>query len=278
MIAPLFHSMKIAFTKLEGSGNDFVLIDNIKSNVPSFSKKSRSKLCDRKRGIGADGILLLEKDRKFPFMMRYFNADGKEAEMCGNGARCSALYASMKNIVPSKFSFRSKSGIHKAQVFENNLVKVELPACKFERNVKIKIEGKKFDGFFLTVGVPHLVIFAENIDKVDVEKIGKRIRNLKRFTPEGTNVNFVKIKNRNRLSIRTYERGVEAETLSCGTGAAASAYIAYKEKNFPLTIYVKPQSKVSIKVSLEELSGEVIPHISAKAHIVFSGTVIVSKT
>jgi len=265
--------MKIKFTKIEGSGNDFVLIDNIKGNIPNLSRRLRSILCDRKSGIGADGILVLEKDREFPFMMRYFNADGREAEMCGNGARCSAFYAFSKGYVQRKFCFRSKSGIHNAQVFKNNLIKVELPPCNFKGKVSLRVKEKTLEGFFLQVGVPHLVILAKNIEKVDVQKIGKRIRKLKRFAPKGTNVNFVKIKNRNRLSIRTYERGVEAETLSCGTGAAASACIAYKEKNFPSTIYVDPPSEETIKVSIVGVKDKLIPYITAKSHIVFSGTV-----
>lgn len=266
--------MKIVFTKIEGAGNDFILINNIKGNVPYLSKRIRSHLCDRKRGIGADGILLLENDDDFPFMMRYYNADGGEAELCGNGARCAALYAFLNGIAPQRFSFRSKSGLHKAEILKGNTVRVELPVCKFKRKVTIKISDDKFVGFFLTVGVPHLVIFLKKtLQKINVLHIGKKIRNLKRFYPEGTNVNFVKIEGRNKLHVRTYERGVEGETLSCGTGAAAASAIAYLQKMVTSPVYVKPLSKETIKVILKDIDGKIIPYIQAKVHLVFSGTI-----
>lgn len=265
--------MKIAFTKVEGSGNDFILIDNRDSRIPALKKSIKRKLCSRRTGIGADGILLLEKNREFPFMMRYYNADGSEAKMCGNGARCVALYAFLKGFVSRRFSFRSKSGVHKAQIFKNNMVKVELTTCEFKGKVTLRIAKRKFDGIFLKIGVPHLVIFMKNIENIDVLHIGKKIRNLKRFSPEGTNVDFVKIEDKNKLSIRTYERGVEGETFSCGTGAAAVSAVAYREKGFSSPIYVNPFSGETIVVSLKEAKGKLIPHLTAKARIVFSGTV-----
>jgi len=266
--------MRIKFIKIEGAGNDFVLINNIKGNVPYLSKRIRSRLCDRKRGIGADGILLLEQDNDFPFMMRYYNADGGEAALCGNGARCVALYAFLNGIAPQRFSFRSKSGIHKAEILKGNTVRIELPACTFKRSVTIKISGDKFVGFFLTVGVPHLVIFVKKaLQKIDVFHTGKKIRNLRKFYPGGTNVNFVRIEDRNKLYIRTYERGVEAETLSCGTGAAAASAIAYLQKKVTSPVYVKPLSEETIKVILKNIGGKIIPYLQAKVHLVFSGTI-----
>lgn len=264
--------MKIAFTKVEGLGNDFILIDNRENRISPLKKSIRRRLCSRKKGIGADGILILEKDKEFPFMMRYYNADGGEAEMCGNGARCAALYAFSKGFVCRKFSFRSKSGIHNAEILKGNSVKVGLPACEFKGKIKLKIGRIKLDGFFLKVGVPHLVIFSKHIEKVDVEQIGKKIRNLKRFAPEGTNVNFVEILSKNRLGVRTYERGVEGETLSCGTGAAAASALAYREKLVSLPVYVRPLSGDNIKVLLRRIEGKLIPYLLAKAYIVFSGS------
>lgn len=265
--------MKIAFTKIEGAGNDFILIDNREGAIPYLKKGIKRELCLRKKGVGANGILLLEKDNDFPFMMRYFNADGSEAEMCGNGARCVALYAFSKGTVSRKFSFRSKSGIHSVEILKGNRVKVELPTCDFKKNMGLKIEGKQFDCFFLTVGVPHVVIFMKNIEKIDVLRTGRKIRNLKIFGTHGTNVNFVRYEGKNRLTIRTYERGVEGETLSCGTGVAAASAIAYRKKMISLPLYVKTASGETITVSFNQTKGKLIPYLLARAHIVFSGVV-----
>jgi len=183
--------MKIQFTKMEGSGNDFILLDNRNGKIPYLSKGIKRKLCSRRTGIGADGILSLQKDEEFPFMMRYFNADGSEADMCGNGARCIALYAFSKGIASRKFSFRSKSGSHQVEILKDHYVKVELPPCRFKKSVKLKIEGRSYDGFSLTVGVPHLVIFSGSIEKIDVLRLGMKMRMLKIFHPQGTNVDFV---------------------------------------------------------------------------------------
>ena len=265
--------MKIAFTKIEGAGNDFILIDNRDGKIPRLKKETKQRLCSRKKGIGADGVLLLEKDKELPFMMRYFNADGSEAEMCGNGARCVALYAFSKGTISRKFSFRSKSGIHSVEILKGNRVKVELPACDFKKNMGLKIEGKQYDCFFLTVGVPHVVIFMKNIEKINVLRTGRKIRNLKIFGTHGTNANFVRYEGKNRLTIRTYERGVEGETLSCGTGVAAASAIAYRKKMVSLPVYVKTASGEIITVSFRKTKEKLIPHLLATAHIVFSGTV-----
>ncbi|TES90921.1 MAG: diaminopimelate epimerase [Candidatus Cloacimonadota bacterium] len=265
--------MKFNFTKVEGSGNDFILIDNRKGNISYLTKRVKRKLCSRKKGVGADGILILEKDYNFPFLMRYYNADGGEAEMCGNGARCAALYVYSKGFVSRKFSFRSKSSTHNVEILKANFVKVELPPCEFKRKIRLKIEGKPSDCFFLKVGVPHIVIFTENIEKIDVLTIGKRVRNLKIFGPQGTNVNFVRKDEKNRLTVRTYERGIETETLSCGTGAAASSAVAYRGKMVNSPVYVIPKSGESIKVFFTETKSKLIPYLLAKTHIVFSGTV-----
>lgn len=238
-----------------------------------LKKGQIKKLCSRNKGIGADGILTLEKDMTYPFMMRYFNSDGTETEMCGNGARCIALYAFINGIVPRKFLFRTKSGVHSAEIFKNSRVKVELPPCKFIEDVKLTIQGKSLKCEFLKIGVPHVVIFLKNIKNIDVQKLGKRIAHQNRFNPKGTNVNFACKKSQKTLSVRTYERGVESETLSCGTGVAAAAAAAYRKKMVSLPVYIKTTSGETITVLLKNTKGNLVPYIVAKAHIVFSGTV-----
>jgi diaminopimelate epimerase len=265
--------MKIKFTKVEGTGNDFILLDRINNNIQRLKRGQIKNLCSRNKGIGADGILFLEKDRTYAFMMRYFNSDGSETEMCGNGARCIALYAFTNGIVSSRFSFRTKSGVHSAEIFKNNRVKVELPPCKFLEDIKLTIQGKSHKCEFLKIGVPHIVIFLKTVENINVQQLGRRIAHQSRFNPQGTNVNFACIKGQKTLNVRTYERGVESETLSCGTGVAASAASAYRKEIISLPVYIKTKSGETITVLLKNKKENLIPYIIARAHIVFSGTV-----
>ncbi|MBI5416888.1 diaminopimelate decarboxylase [Candidatus Poribacteria bacterium] len=216
----------IPFSKMSGTGNDFIIIDNrnkiIKKDLSLFAKQ----ICDDKRALGTDGLILVEDSKYANFMMRIFNKDGSEAEMCGNGARCVAKYAYDKKIVYTQnMSFETNSGMIYASInTDNNLAKIKM---QDPVNLKIgfKIEGFKTEVNFINTGVPHAVIFINDLEKVDVQKTGNFIRNHKYFSPQGTNVNFVKILSKNKIKVRTYERGVEGETLACGTGSTASALI-----------------------------------------------------
>jgi diaminopimelate epimerase len=207
------------------SGNDFIVIDNrqlkIKNLVP-FAKQ----ICALHTGIGADGILLFENSRKADFKMRIINSDGSEAEACGNGFRCIALYAKEKMGYPAKFSFESISGIIQAEV-KGNRVKVELAKpSDFRERSEIMVLGHRLHYSFINTGVPHTVIFVEGLSKIDVVGLGRAIRYHENFKPKGTNVNFVEVKSAKEIQVRTYERGVENETLACGTGSTASAVIS----------------------------------------------------
>jgi diaminopimelate epimerase len=220
-------------------------------------------------------MLILEKDAAYPFMMRYYNADGGEAALCGNGARCVGLYAFAEGIAARSFSFRSRSGIHAVSILKNGSVRVSLPACIFHKPNKVTIKGKPFHYEYVTIGVPHIVIFSAHLASIDVRVIGKRIRNLKRFRPQGTNVNFAKMLPSNTLQVRTYERGVEDETLACGTGAAATAAAAFTRGMVSSPVKVITSSGETLIVQLRE-SGDVLkPSLIGKAHSVFSGTVTI---
>jgi diaminopimelate epimerase len=220
---------KINFTKMIGAGNDFILLDHrVKaqgSNVRNFCLLAK-KLCDRKNGIGADGMLALDKSRIADFRMRIFNADGSEAEMCGNGLRCAVLFARNAR----KVNVETKAGIYEGEITAEDRVKVRMQEPKDLRlNFPININGRKIKVNFINTGVPHTVVFVEGLDKIDVEGIGSEIRYHSGFKPKGTNVNFVEMVDDNNINMRTYERGVEGETLACGTGAVASAIItSYK--------------------------------------------------
>ncbi|MCX5708075.1 MAG: diaminopimelate epimerase [Candidatus Omnitrophica bacterium] len=226
---------KIDFDKLEGAGNDFVLIDNrvYKISSTKLLQALARKMCDRKLGAGADGLLVLERSRVADVRMRIINADGSEAEMCGNGARCFAYNFARQKKALNNFSLalETKAGIVKAQVFKDN-VKINLtPPKDLKLDIPLKVSGRTIKVNVINTGVPHAVIFVQGLDKIDVQTLGCEIRNHRYFAPAGTNVNFVEVLNRDSMRIRTYERGVEAETLACGTGSTAAALITSIKMN-----------------------------------------------
>ncbi|MFQ5455903.1 MAG: diaminopimelate epimerase [Nitrospirota bacterium] len=218
---------KISFSKLSGSGNDFIIIDNRdniikKRGLPLFVKN----ICRDRFSIGADGVILIESSSKADLKWRIFNSDGSEAEMCGNGMRCSARFAYMKGISKEKMTFETVAGIFNAEIKEKNVkVKFRDPH-DIRLDMAILIEDDVCNGHSINTGVPHLVYFVDDVDKTDVVKIGRITRYHELFKPAGTNVNFITVMDRENISIRTYERGVEDETLSCGSGSVASALIA----------------------------------------------------
>ena len=221
---------QINFWKMSGSGNDFVVIDNRKSIVKKPAEFAE-RYCHRKFGVGADGLLLVEKSKNYDFKMVYFNSDGSRAAFCGNGSRCIALYALLNGIAPRKMSFASDAGIISAEIMRENAVKVKMPDPKgIKLDFDITVDGKKHKASFADTGVPHTVVFVNNIEKTDVETLGRKIRWHKMFKPSGANVNFVKLLGKNRISVRTYERGVEGETLACGTGTVAASVISILKK------------------------------------------------
>jgi len=207
--------MNIKFSKYQGAGNDFILIDNRKDNI-RLSESQIEKLCHRRFGIGADGLMILESNTETDFRMKYYNSDGKEGSMCGNGGRCIVAFANEIGISKKEYQFIAIDGLHQAIL---KGTEVNLKMSKVD-------DIKQFDkDWFLDTGSPHAVEVVDNINAVEVSEEGKTLRFDPRFGENGTNVNFIEI-NQNQLKIRTYERGVEAETYACGTGAVASAIIA----------------------------------------------------
>ena len=205
--------MKLHFYKYQGAGNDFILADNRDGKI-SFSQQQVARLCDRRFGIGADGLMLLEPADGFDFRMTYYNSDGNESTMCGNGGRCITAFARHIGAIGSKATFIAIDGPHEANIDEQQLVHLAMQ----------DVAGIEFnDGYaILNTGSPHYVKWVPDVDKQDVFHIGRQIRNQQEFQPKGINVNFVQ-KTGNDIKVRTYERGVEDETLSCGTGVTASA-------------------------------------------------------
>jgi len=213
---------KIHFIKMVASGNDFVVIKlpTPDSRLPNLSRR----LCDRKYGVGADGLLVLEKSKIADIKMRIFNADGSEAEMCGNGARCAAFYSKLQT-PNSQLKIETRAGVIKSKVSGNN-IKIKLTDPKnIKLNISIKVNGRSIKVNFINTGVPHAVIFVEGLAKINVFDIGREIRYHHKFLPKGTNVDFVEFTGGNSIKVRTYERGVEDETLACGTGSVAAALV-----------------------------------------------------
>lgn len=218
--------MQFSFYKYHGSGNDFIVADNRRQSFPTSNHSLIKKICDRNFGIGSDGMMLLEDKPGYDFHMRYFNSDGMEGSMCGNGGRCIVHFARELGIIQSIAKFSGVDGGHKAIIDERGLVHLEM------QNVdKINKDGK---AYILDTGSPHYILFSENISGLDVLKKGRAIRNSKLYKKEGINVNFVEPAG-NFFRIRTYERGVEDETLACGTGSVAAALCIAVEKGISST-------------------------------------------
>jgi diaminopimelate epimerase len=258
---------KIEFTKMVASGNDFVVIDRVQSTEYRVQSVAQ-KICNRKYGIGADGLLVLEKSKIADIRMRIFNADGSEAEMCGNGARCVSLWLKQEVL-----KIETKAGVIKSEVKGDN-IKIKLTDPKdIKLDIPIKINNRLLKVNFINTGVPHTVIFVEGLDKIDVVNLGRLVRYHKRFTPAGSNVDFMEILSNNSIKIRTYERGVEDETLACGTGAVASALLtAYSLQLIANKINVHTQSGEILKVYFNRVgNGFKNVWLEGKAKIVYKG-------
>ena len=213
--------MKIQFYKYQGTGNDFVMIDNRDRCIDNYDSEFISNLCDRKYGIGSDGLILIENNNDLDFTMKYFNSDGSELGMCGNGARCVTQFAKKLGIINNSAIFQASDGANHAEIINNNYVRVKMNDIDMSNYDLI---DKNFDNIYLHNGSPHLIINSNDIDKIDVFNEGRKIRYGDKYKDEGVNINFVDFTfNSSLCKVRTYERGVEAETLSCGTGVVATA-------------------------------------------------------
>ena len=235
---------EIKFHKLVASGNDFLVIDNRKQAIGN-PKAFAEKVCRPHLGVGADGVLLIEPSKKADFFMRIVNSDGSEAEACGNGYRCVGLYAHQLLNFPKSMTVETLAGLIQIHVGKETIKVKMVDPSEYKEVIQIKdlgLNGSQLNVAFINTGVPHTVIFAEGLKNIEVEELGRKIRYHDLFKPRGTNVNFVEVTGKNSLSIRTYERGVEAETLACGTGTVASAIIAYLTDRVGVPIRVTTKS------------------------------------
>ncbi len=222
------------------SGNDFIIIDQkLPGSIPALARS----LCDRKFGIGADGLILLNKLKSADLRMRIFNADGSEAEMCGNGARCAALFGGK-----SKGRILTQAGVINTEV-RSGRVKIRLTEPKgIKLDIPLKVNGRLIKVNFIDTGVPHAVVFVNGIENIDVANIGRSIRFHAKFAPAGTNVDFAQVKGNDLIAIRTYERGVEDETLACGTGSVAAGLLFALKSGLDRMVKVGTRGGEELKV------------------------------
>jgi diaminopimelate epimerase len=258
--------MDLKFSKYQGTGNDFIMIDNRKGVFDYNNFELIERLCDRKFGIGSDGLILIEDHPDYDFEMIYINPDGSKS-LCGNGSRCAVRFARDLNLIDNKTTFLTIEGPLHA-IIEKKLIHLGMP------DVKNIISTKKED-LFLNTGSPHYVRFVEDVEGYDVFQTGREIRESNEFAPDGTNVNFVQMKNKGEIFVRTYERGVENETLSCGTGVTASA-LAFAKKIKKGEVKIKTLGG-ELNVRFEQVQKGVFQNIYliGPAEKVFEGIVII---
>ncbi|MFQ3596935.1 MAG: diaminopimelate epimerase [Chloroherpetonaceae bacterium] len=260
--------MTVHFTKMSGAGNDFIMIDN-RTEKRVFPEAQIAKWCRRGTGIGADGLILLEDSSDCDFTMRYYNADGKLGSMCGNGGRCVTRFAQHVGIKKTQFTFEANGEIYHSEILPNGQVKLHMTPPKAFRD-KFIVEG--YETYFIDTGSPHAIVYVSDLEGFDVFNEGRKIRSNKMHFAEGANVNFLEVTAPDAIRIRTFERGVEQETLACGTGCVASAVVSYRlgkinAKN--VTLHV--QSGECVQVEFDERFQDV--HLIGSAELVFEGRV-----
>ena len=267
----------LEFTKMNGAGNDFVVVDN-RDNSIQLSKDQIEKICDRNRGVGADGFLAVEPAQNgADFRMRYYNADGGEAEMCGNGARCFGRFANqLQGGGAEKITFETIAGVIEA-TFEGENVRIQLSEpFDLELNADIELDGKPTKVHSVNTGVPHAVVIVEDLATVDIRPEGAAVRNHDHFAPKGTNANFMMALGADSIAIRTYERGVEDETLACGTGMVANAIIHNQLTNAQPPIKVRVAGGDDLLVDFER-DGDSYKNVTltGPADFVFEGEIAI---
>jgi len=269
--------LKVRFTKVSASGNDFIVLDNrdgkLSETIPDFSAFARFS-CKRRHSVGADGVLLLEDSKAADFRMRIFNPDGSEVSMCGNGIRASALYANTRKWCNRKVLIETRSGMLEAEVRDEGIiVKMTSPKdISLDQNIGL---GSTIINLHLAdTGVPHAVHFVEDVKSYPVKEMGRKVRFHKFFEPKGTNADFVEVIDNSTIMVRTYERGVEDETLACGTGVVASAIVSHMVNGTEAPISAITRSEDILKVHFKkELNAFRDVYMEGKAQIVFEGSI-----
>jgi diaminopimelate epimerase len=260
----------LKFFKMSASGNDFIVIDNRDAVVDGMFPDVRDlvrKVCRRRHSVGADGLILIEKSDVLDFVWRFYNADGSEAEMCGNGGRCAARFAYLKGIAGDRIAFGTLAGTMKAEVHLDGRVKLQLTKPKdMKLDYSINLDTRELFLSSVDTGVPHAVLLTD-VDLAPVEELGRLIRYHKAFSPKGTNVDFVHVVDRENVKVRTYERGVEGETYACGTGCVAAAVILRAKDLVNDTVDILTKGGETVRVYV----GDEV-YLEGNAKVIYEGT------
>ncbi len=264
----------VAFTKMSGTGNDFLIIDHRSGFIPLGKQPEFVKgVCRRMFSAGGDGVILIEDSDKADIRWRFYNSDGSIAEMCGNGARCTARFAFENGITGKKMRLETLAGIIEAEICEDNAVRIRMvDPFDFKDNIRLVLDGNEFNGSYINTGVPHVVLMTDNIE-IPVTQWGRKIRFDTQFQPQGTNANFITMLPTGELQVRTYERGVEDETRACGTGAVASAIIAVKKKitNSPVEVVTSGGERLTIECDIMSDGSVTNVYLKGPARIIYRG-------
>lgn len=271
--------MRLNFFKMSGAGNDFIVADNRDLTIPESGRRGWiEQLCRRAVSIGADGVLLVEPpEGSANFRMRYYNSDGGEAESCGNGARCIARFAHVIGAAPTEMSFETQAGLYHARVFENKEVEIGM-TDPVDLRLGVALDLKSSPDLtvdHLNTGVPHAVAWVDDVQAVDVQGLGRQIRFHTAFQPAGANANFVQVTGRSALQIRTYERGVEAETLACGTGCVAAAVLGAMSGRVRPPVLLSTQGGTILTINFDQEGAKITNvRLRGEARIVYKGELV----
>jgi diaminopimelate epimerase len=265
----------LAFSKMSGAGNDFVVIDNRSLRITDAGELTRY-ICTRRLSVGADGLILIETSARATFRMRYYNSDGGLADFCANGTRCAARFAFMNVIAPKRMTIETDAGVVGAEIGERGEVTLSLPAPQsFRLEHPLDVGGKIVRGSYVMVGVPHYVVFLrDDLWSQNIENIGRAIRRHRELQPHGANANFVVVRDEHAIEVRTYERGVEAETMACGSGVVASVTAAAMFGRVKSPVSVLTRSGITLEVAFDPAAGELRDvRLKGDARVVFRSTV-----
>lgn len=266
--------MNFEFSKMHGAGNDFLLFDDRALSFPAADAAWLRRIMNRRTGVGSDGVLLIQPSARADFRMRFFNPDGGEADMCGNGARCIARRARELGAAPARMTIETAAGLVRAEALGDRVRLGMTEPRDWRMDRSLNAEGREWTYGFVNTGVPHAVVRVEGLDALDVERIGAAIRRHPDFQPAGTNADFIEIAGPARLRIRTFERGVESETLACGTGIVAAALVAARRGWVRPPVTVETRGHYELTVDFQAAGDEICDvTLEGPAEHVFHGTV-----
>jgi diaminopimelate epimerase len=264
----------LAFAKMAGGGNDFVMIDHRQAGITNPGELTR-RICTRALSVGADGLILVEPSPRASVRIRYYNSDGSLGEFCGNGTRCAARFAYLSELAPRKMTLETDAGIVSAEVLDDERVTISLPPPNsFRADRPLDVEGTTVRGSSIVVGVPHYVVFLrDDLWEQDIRPLGSAIRRHRELQPQGSNVNFVVVRDSGSIEVRTYERGVENETLSCGSGVVASVAVSALFGKVKPPVRVLTRSGITLEVALRVDGGELRDvYLTGDARLIYRGT------